>query len=344
MGLKQLLSVGFLGALVMGIAGCKQESPETESTIKEKESANIESIVEQAAPFERLINGHQYKFVGNKVIEMSSDEDNQARYGIISDAHGEIEKTISFAQKFKEMEVDGILCLGDMASNESLRYGRKDLKDDKEEIRNVLEALAQTGLPIFTIVGNHESKPDYEAAIAEVSVKYPNVIDMTKFRIYDGDDVDFVSLPGYQTFKIPGKQFIPDNGYWAKPEFIQSTGKLRKGLDDMVILVTHGCGKTGSPGPATIYDGRDVGNKTTTEMMRENNIPFAVCGHIHEAGGLAATYDGKIVKPNEFVKQFSANFGGLESWKNLDGNTYNGMAGVLTVKNDEAKFEMLYLQ
>ncbi|MBI2668942.1 metallophosphoesterase [Candidatus Woesearchaeota archaeon] len=227
---------------------------------------------------------------------------------------------------------------------EGLRYGRTDSRADKSEIKDVLEAVAQMGLPIFVIPGNHEQKPDYTTALAEVTAKYDNVIDMVKFRVFNGDDVDFVSLPGYQAFKIPGRQFIPDNGYWAKPELIQSTGKLRNGLDDAVVLIAHGCGKTASPGPATIYGGRDVGDGNTTKMMRENNIPFAVCGHIHEAGGLAATYDGKLVKQGEWAKQFSANFGGLEDWKHLDGKTYSGMAGILSVKGDEAKFEMLYTQ
>ncbi|MBI2110731.1 hypothetical protein HYT51_03040, partial [Candidatus Woesearchaeota archaeon] len=100
----------------------------------------------------------------------------------------------------------------------------------------------------------------------------------------------------------------------------------------------------GKVGPATVYSGNDVGDATTTEMMRTNNIPFAVVGNIHEAGGLAATYDGKLVEPGEWAKQFTANFGGLERWKHLSGETYNGMAGILTVKGDQAKFDMIYLK
>lgn len=332
MGVKKLLAVGLIGALVAGVAGCKKEAPD------------LETVVEQVAPFERMINGHQYKFEGNRVTEITSDEDNQATYGIISDAHGEAKKAKFFAEEFKKRGVDGIILTGDLPSNEGLRYGRTDSRVDKAEIKEVLEAVAQTGLPIFVIPGNHEQKPDYTQALAEVTAKYDNVIDMTGLRVFNGDDLDFVSLPGYQTFKIPGRQFIPDNGYWAKPEFIQSTGKLRNGLDDAVVLITHGCGKTGSPGPATIYNGRDVGDETTTQMMKENNIPFAVCGHIHEAGGLAATYDGKPVRQGEWAKQFSANFGGLEPWRNVDGTTYNGMAGILTVKGDQAKFDVLLLK
>ncbi len=335
MTLKRLLAVSLIGTLITGIAGCKKETP------------SLETVVEQVAPFERTINGRQYKFEGNKVTVITSDGDNQATYGVISDAHGEAEKAKFFAEEFKKRGVDGIILAGDLPSNEGLRYGRADSKNDKAEIKEVLEAVAQTGLPIFVIPGNHEKKPDYTQALAEVTAKYGNVIDMARFRVFNGDDVDFVSLPGYQTFKIPGRQFIPDNGYWVKPEFIYATGKLRDGLDDAIVLITHGCGKTKSrydSGPATIYNGYDVGDEDTSRMMQTNNIPFAVCGHIHEAGGLASTNDGKTVPPNEWAKQFSANFGGLETWKHLDGRTYDGMAGIITVKGEQAKFEMLYLQ
>lgn len=327
--LKKFFSYSVLTALAFGSIGCREKE-------------NLETKVTPTTPVVKTINGQEYRFEGNKVTQLSSDQDDQAVYGIISDAHGEVEKAKVFAQEFKQRGVDGIVLLGDTPSNEKLRSGRTDSKEDKMEIIEVLTAVAQTGVPVFVIPGNHERKPDYVSALAEV--KYENIIDMIQFRVYDGDDVDFVSLPGYQTFRIPGRQFIPDDGYWAKPDFIKATGKFREALDDTVVLIAHGCGKTASPGPATIYNGRDVGDETTTQMMEKNNIPFTVCGHIHEAGGLAATNDGKLVNQGEWAKQFSANFGSLEKWKNLDGNTYGGMAGLLTVKGDQAKFEMVYLK
>lgn len=331
---KNLILYGLLGTLALGVVGCKGKN-------------DLESKVSQTTPIVRTINGGEYRFDGNKVSQLNSDEDNEARYGVISDAHGEVEKARAFAQKFKEMGVDGIIMPGDLAINETIRYGQRDSNSDKDKIKQVLEVVAETGLPVFVIPGNHERKKDYESALAEVTAKYKNVIDMTQFRVFDGDDVDFVSLPGYQTFKIPGRQLIPDDGYWAKPDFIRATGKFREGLDDAVVLIAHGAGKTktdGRAGPATIYSGNDVGDVTTTEMMRENNIPFAVVGHIHEAGGYAATYDGKLIKQGEWAEQFTANFGTLEIWQNLDGKIYNGMAGILTIKGKQAKFNMMYLK
>ncbi|HLD79061.1 MAG TPA: hypothetical protein VJA18_00705, partial [Candidatus Nanoarchaeia archaeon] len=99
----------------------------------------------------------------------------------------------------------------------------------------------------------------------------------------------------------------------------------------------------GKNGPATIYSGKDVGDTTTTEMMKQNNIPFAVVGHIHEAGGLAATHEGEEVKQGEWVKQFTANFGSLETWKYLNGETHDGMGGVFVIKGEQASFHTLQL-
>lgn len=321
-------------SVAFGVGACKKEE-------------KLETRVEQTIPIIKTIDGEEYKFEDNKVTQLSEDEDNMAKYGVISDIHGEVDKAKLFADEFKKLGVDGIIIPGDIPLNESLRYGGKDSRDDKIEIFEVLSAIAKTELPIFVIPGNHERKKDYEQALSEVISEYPNVIDMTKFRVFDGDDVDFVSLPGYQTFKSGNRQFIPNDGYWAKPNFINATGKLREGLDDAVILITHGAGKTtgnGKAGPGTIYNGEDVGDENTRKMMKKNNIPFAIVGHIHEAGGLAATHDGHRVMEGEWAKQFTANFGTLERWEHLNGETYNGMAGIFTVKGDEAKYEMLILK
>jgi len=308
-------------------------------------NGNLESKVVNSNPEIRMINGIEYRFEGNKVTQLTSDDDNEAKYCVISDIHGEILKAEFFAKKCKGKKVDGIIVTGDIPLNERLRNGKPDKKDDRIEIVESLQVIAKTGLPIFVIPGNHETKPNYEAALKEVTKQYPNIIDMTRYRIFNGDDVDFVSLPGYQTFKIPGRQFIPDDGYHATPTLIEKLGKLRKGLDDPVVLITHGAGKTGSKiGPATIYSDGDVGDENTSKMMRKYNIPFAVVGHIHEAGGIASTFNGRNIKSNIWANQFTVNFGTLERWRNLDRNTYNGMAGIFSVKGKKAKYEMMYFK
>ena len=326
---RTLLSLALIGAIAAGSVGCSKE--------------NLETKLNQT-PVVKTINGKDYRFDGNKVKEDDCKAPTEVSYGVISDAHGEVEKARYFAQEFKRRGVSGIMIPGDIPLNEQLRYGQRDSRDDKTEIKEVLEAVAETGLPIFVIPGNHERKQDYSSAISELSQKFQNVIDMTSYRVFDGCDADFVSLPGYQTFKAPGRQFISNDGYWAKPENVNQLKDLRRGLDNAVVLITHGAGKTGVPGPATLYNGEDVGDELTRQVQREANIPFGVVGHIHEAGGIAATFDGTLVKPNEWAKQFTANFGSLERWRNLNGETYNGMAGILTIKGDQSKYETLVLK
>jgi len=328
MDYKKITYSALVGALILSGFGCNKN--------------NRDLGQEPQLPIERTINGFNYKFEDGRVTEIDSDDDKEATYGVISDIHGEIEKAKYFAEQFLERGVDGIIIPGDISLNEPLRYGREDSRDDKDEIIGVLEVIAETGLPIFVIPGNHERVQDYRSALEELSEKYSNIIDMTKYRVFDGDDIDFISLPGYQTRSIPGRVFIPDDGYWASKDFIFETGKLAKELDDPIILITHGAGKTNArSGPSTLYDGTDVGDLNTTEMQKNSNIPFAIVGHIHEAGGTAAAFDGSSVKPNELSEQFTVNFGTLENWKYLDGKTYDGMAGIFTLKGNQAKYEIL---
>lgn len=317
---RKLMGIALAGALIAGLAGCSRKNP------------GLETRIEDAAPFTAEINGNEYRFEGNRVTELASDEDNEAIYGIISDAHGEAEKAGAMAAEFKKRNADGIILAGDLAES----FGG---------IKHVLEAVAETGLPVFVIPGNHERKGDYERAISEATKEHNNIIDMVRYRIFDGNDADFVSLPGYQTLRAAGRQFVPNDGYWANPEIIRETGKLAKGLDDSIVLITHGAGKTNAGlSPATIYNGADVGDDLTAKVQMEAGIMFAVCGHIHEAGGIAAGFDGTNVNQGEWAGQFTANFGTLKSWRNLDGKTYNGMAGIITIKGKQAKYEMIVLQ
>ncbi|MFA4886639.1 MAG: metallophosphoesterase [Candidatus Nanoarchaeia archaeon] len=268
---RKLASLGVATSLLLSGVNCTK-------------SSDLETKVDQT-PSIRTINNQQFRFEGERVKQLSEDPDHQAKYGIISDAHGEAERARFLAKQFKEKGVEGIILPGDIPKNEQLRYGRKDTQKDQEEIENVLRAVAETALPILVIPGNHERREDYENAIAKVSKQYGNIIDMSKVRVYDGDDVDFVSLPGYSTFKAGGRQFIPNDGYWIKSDAIKATGKLREGLEDAVVLISHGAPKTSAKkGPGTLYSGQDVGDEAITRLMKEYNIPFAVVGHIHEAG------------------------------------------------------------
>lgn len=333
-----------LGTLLGGMLSCTSSSSSLPQTTQQPNLSHETLDSKLTAENSTItINNKTYQFSGNSVTELTHDADTEARYGVISDAHGEVERARYFAQLFKQQGVDGIIMPGDIVKNEQLRYGRADAQNDTVELISVLSAVAETGLPVFVIPGNHETKPVYEAALHSLTQKFPNLIDMTRYRIFDGDDVDFVSLPGYQTFSSAGHQFIPENGYWAKPDYIKQLAELRQRLkgNDAIVLVTHAAGKTNAvQGPATMYSGEDVGDELTTTIQQQNTISFAVVGHIHEAGGRAATFNGTPVQPGQWASQFTANFGTLETWQYLNGSVYNGMAGILRLNGTQARYEI----
>lgn len=323
---KKIL-VGLVSSLfLLGMTGCKEKPTD----------------ILYSKEYTLTINHQQYQFSNETVTQLTHDDDHEARYGVISDIHGEVERITPFVEKLKKRNIEAILVPGDLVKNEELRYGRTDQQNDEQELEAVLTELGKSNLPVFVIPGNHETRDEWKTVMEKIRVDYPNIIDMNQYRRFDGDDADIVSLPGYQIQEVPGRKFIPDNGFWASSAMIDGLAMERQGLDDTMILLTHGPPATGlNPGPGTISTGEDVGEKYTATAMKQDNISFAIVGHIHEAGGYAATLDGKMIREEEWSNGFVANFGTLETWKNNNGMTYNGRVGILTINGTNAKYEMI---
>jgi len=285
------------------------------------------------------INGIQYYFAADRVSMLRDDSDSKAVYGLLSDTHGQIEKISYFVEEFERLKVDGILVAGDLVNNEHFSK-RGILWKDQDEMEAVLRSLGESGLPVFIITGNHDRLVDYDLAFSKLSSSYPNLINMNQYRVFDGDDIDIVSLPGYTD-----QRFIAPGAFYADQEYIRETGKYVTGLEDSIILLAHGPAyTTGSLSnvPGTIISGSDVGDRTTAEMMKHAGINYGVMGHIHEAGGLAATLSSVVVKQNTWAEEFVVNVGGLEDWTLLDGTKHHGMAGLLTIDGEIAKYESLF--
>ncbi|MBI5389906.1 metallophosphoesterase [Candidatus Woesearchaeota archaeon] len=298
--------------------------------------------VTPSLPTHGVINHRSYLFQGNTVTEETTDPDTYAVFGAISDCHGEAARARWFAEELKRQGAEYILNAGDNALNERLRYGRADVNDDRKEIKDCLAAMASTGLPVFVIPGNHETQTTYQGALQDLAAQgIKNIIDMTIYQRFDGDDLDIVALPGYHTKSIPGRKFIPDDGYWAQPENIKAAGALAQDLDDAVVLLSHGAPKTGSYGPGTISNGQDVGDEVTRKVMIQYNISFAVVGHIHEAGGLAANLRGEKVAPETWASSFVVNAGALENWELLNGKQSKGMALLVTISDKQARYKVI---
>lgn len=287
------------------------------------------------------INGVQYHFAADRISMLRDDYDSKTSYGLLADTHGQIDKISYFVEEFKRLNVDGILVAGDLVNNEHFSK-RGILWKDQDEMEAVLKSLGESGLPVFIITGNHDRLVDYDTAFSKLSSIYPNLIDMNEYRSFDGDDLDIISLPGYTD-----KKFTAPGAFYADEEYVRETSKYADGLDDPIVLLAHGPAYTTgslSNGPGTIYSRSDVGDRTTAEMMKHAGFSYGIIGHIHEAGGLAATLSGVAVKPNTWAEEFVINVGGLEDWTLLDGTKHQGMAGILTVDGELAKYNLIYYQ
>ena len=302
----------------------------------------ISCTTQDMKPDIRTISNNKYSFQDDKVVQLTEDPDNFTIYGVISDTHGEVEKARYFAKLMKDQGAEGIIVSGDIPLDEELRYGKKDSVEDAKEIIEVLSAIADSGLLVIVIPGNHESKKEYYSAMNELSLKYNNIIDMTKYRVLETDDARFVSIPGYTD-----KRFVDNSGFWASPDIIIGTSNLLKNLKSPVILITHGPPTTEAPGPGTIYNRQkkleDVGSEELRELQLKYNITLVVSGHIHEAGGLARSSTGNLILPDEYASNYTINFGTLEKWNYLNNITVEGRAGLIIIEGNKAKYRILEL-
>ncbi len=250
---------------------------------------------------------------------------------------------VILAQKLKEQGAKAIIITGDIPLNEELRNNNQDREDDALEITTVLLAAAKTGLPIYVIPGNHETKESYQTGIEEAQRVYSTIIDLTQYRFVNSTTIDLISLPGYQTQSDQTHRFIPSNGYYAAPEQIREIITLQSFSDNPTILITHGPPFTGAiAGPGTIASGIDVGDKYTSTILQTTNITLVLSGHIHEAGGLAATLNGREIEKNIWNKMNSEtivlNAGSAAPSQLLNGSIIRGMAVFVEFQNAALRF------
>lgn len=316
---KSILRMLLLGTLFFSACSKTQET--------------IDSRV-AAAPSIRTINGHQYKFEGNRVTELSTDEDNEVAYGVLADPHGEYETVRALVQKFQQRKVNGILVAGDLAQHFRNKHS------DEEEIRKVLEELAKSNLPVYIVPGNHDMKQEYGSALADLA-RFPNLIDLSKIRVVDGDDADIISCP------MMDDHFSMDyaDGFIGS---CADLGRLAQRTNDVKILLSHrpplGSGANGIDYVPSIR--KNVGDDQLLGDMKRYGVKIGVFGHIHEAGGRATTLDGRTIPPREYSAELLLNPGPASFWEFMlaTGTATSGSGGILTIQGDKAKYEVVELQ
>ena len=294
----------------------------------------------QAPPKSLTINKELFIVDDVSVKQITKDFDQEAKLGVLSDAHGYYEHVYKISELFKREKVDAIVMLGDYAQH-TRKKPRPELSDT-DEIYLCIEAAAKMGIPVYVIPGNHETKQDYNTALYVLSIKYDNIFDLSKIRIVDGDDFDLISNPygDDQTYSSDG--FKGNKKTIEKIKELVSAFRQNKKNNDPEILITHQPPRGKSVQDIdTVFTGQNVGSEILDEVMRAASLRFSFSGHIHEAGGRAADSEGKMVEQDMFVEEMRFNPGSASPWQYLTGQEAKAMAGIVTINRTKMSYKSI---
>ncbi len=289
-----------------------------------------------AAPAIYDVGGYHYEVRGSvasvTAAAKTGDKGGQIKLGIlnaIKDLQPETKENLDqFVARFKEAGVSAIVVDGDTAFEES-------------EMADIFGRLGETNLPVLAVIGNSESRGEYNRGALAAWKTHHNVLNMDFVRRVDLPGLTLVSLPGYYD-----KRFLHDvGGCVYKPEDAEALVTLAKGAKNPVVLVSHGPPKmAGKSAIDFASNAGNIGDEAMTKAITQAKIAFGVHGHVLEAGGRGTDLSGKSsVKPGTFAKTLFVNPGPANSlpWKMNQGADSHGMAMVLTIAGGKAKYELL---
>lgn len=285
------------------------------------------------APVETFeVGGKTYERKGSTVTQTSADPDDELVVGQLTDIKDHTPENAANIKAalawFKENKVDVIAVTG-------------DLGESAESITAVLNDVATAGVPVLAMVGNRECRDHFTKGVAAAQAAAKNVVNMNTVRVFNTDEVSFVSMPGYYN-----PQYIHcAEGCQYQPSDVAELPKFaEKATAPVKLLVSHGPPQQkGEKAIDRIHEGANVGDPELTKVMQSGLFPFGLFGNIQEAGGYATDLAGGTrIAPDTFADSLYLNPGPVDSvrWVMLDGTESVGMAGLLHVKGKQAKYKV----
>jgi Icc-related predicted phosphoesterase len=278
------------------------------------------------------IGGKKYVRKGSTITMEGADADDEFIVGHITDVKDhtpENSANLGVAGEWmKAQKVDAIVISG-------------DLGETAAAVQGVVEDVAGLGVPVLAVIGNRECAKDFNAGLKAAQAKFKNVINMDEVRVFNTDDVSFVSMPGYYNKSYihcaDGCEYSPDD-VRALPEIAKAATSANK------ILISHGPPlMTSATAIDRVHEGANVGDPVLAEVLKTGTFAFGLFGNIEEAGGHATNLAGdKVVAPEAWADSFYLNPGPIDSvrWVMLDGTQSVGMAAVVHVKGKQASYKI----
>ncbi len=284
------------------------------------------------------------------------------KFGVVSDIHNEGEKAKKIAKRFQEQRVDAIIIAGDI----SRYFGDYEHIPESVEIRNSIIHFLETKKPVYVIAGNHETRDCYFRTISKLTKDYNNLFDLSTLKYADLNGVNIFGVSG-------GTFFLPLGGFSVKQE-IKSIDDAVFSLDnDPILMLSHvpprfnhkgaiDCNynikinKTFKLGKKVFKKGKVISNrhvyedilagraditktnsrnsglKELTNLIIKHNIQFSISGHYPTNQG--ANDLKQNLEQGKYYNQLFMNPGGCQY----------GMADILTINKNKAKYELLKIK
>ena len=343
-----LVLVAAIAMMVMALAACKEK--QAPAPAKEVPKAKKDAMAELQKKAEALkfevcygsfdkaaaktiqINGKPYILEGS-TLKPPADADSQAVIGIISDLKASSKNNLKAMKEyldfFKSQGVELILVLGDTA-------------EMRKDYITLLTPLLDSGLPVGVITGNRDPLSSYAQAVADLSAKYPNFINMNQVRVIDSEDYDIVSLPGYHDIRYVHHK--NNSCVYGEKEIAELGKKIGEMEGKSVVLISHGPPKGEGKGALDYaFSGGNVGDPKLAKLIADKNIHFGLFGNIHEAGGKGVGKDLTTKVPEDtMVENLYINVGpgDTDPWNMNDDSVSYGMATVMKIDGKKASYKI----
>jgi len=288
----------------------------------------VGAFTAEGAASEQQIAGKNYRRQGAVLSVAAADADDGITLGVLANLKEATPENLynlkRYLKFFADEKVEAVLVAGDTAEVES-------------ELRKLVESIADSGLPVLIIPGSREKRAYYRSVMDSVTARRSNVIDMTRVRLANLDDVSVVSLPGYYNprflrFEGEGCQYFTED--------VDALAPAIKAARGPVLLLSHAEPLGSGPKAVDAFPDGNAGDAHLAQFLKAQKVPFGVVANMHEAAGHATDLASQPVAPGAAAPELYLNAGPADAtgYRLSDGSTTFGMAGLVTVRGGKASY------